>query len=493
MKWLNFQLLLLVFSNVEAQNYEPVIHNQEQFFKFVSDDFHPYSNSSKIKIAKFDSLVISGSDTVFFSNYCWRDSMYSNFQSYCILENGPDWLGWHVKKEANGRFIFFNIYNDSIIFETQALVGATWKLYDLPFGNTIRAEVDSIAYKSTAGINDSVKFISVHAFDINGQPISHPYNDQSFELSKSNGFFKTHVFWNFPLDTVALQRISNIPHHSIGDIYNYNINDEFEYSHFSQSISGPGTYHWVNKHKILNKFYSLLMDTVYYERQTDGFTTQLVSFPPPNYVTTYHNSVDTFFITHLNQLFFIGNPEGNLYDSTMTLSSYYMDNDTTRNITFYGTGGGDLMFNINAIDTCYEINNFEPVRWDEVMATGIGLYSYVFNFIYLNGTYGSTNLVWYNKNGQTWGNYINVSGIPELSINKGIRIIPNPASNEMGFINLDFNPDAILVFDMTGRMIKSYEPEEIFPTADITGLNSGIYFVVIKKSNQSLSLKLIKN
>ena len=66
MKWLNFQLLLLVFSNVEAQNYEPVIHNQEQFFKFVSDDFHPYSNSSKIKIAKFDSLVISGSDTVFF-------------------------------------------------------------------------------------------------------------------------------------------------------------------------------------------------------------------------------------------------------------------------------------------------------------------------------------------------------------------------------------------------------------------------------------------
>ena len=83
---------------------------------------------------------------------------------------------------------------------------------------------------------------------------------------------------------------------------------------------------------------------------------------------------------------------------------------------------------------------------------------------------------------------INVS-ISELSENN-IRIYPSPAKDFIAF-ELDFIPESVLLIDATGQTVQMVSPM-MKGQIDLTELPSGIYFVRVSTSNQTLTKRVVK-
>ncbi|MCE9540604.1 MAG: hypothetical protein K8R85_15500, partial [Bacteroidetes bacterium] len=90
-----------------------------------------------------------------------------------------------------------------------------------------------------------------------------------------------------------------------GDVYNYNVGDVFLIRSYCQHVAEPGynsTDTTFEKTTILNKYFSLNADTVFYNCLTR--TKNVQSFypwgQPPYFTVTYHTLNDTLFYTDLH-------------------------------------------------------------------------------------------------------------------------------------------------------------------------------------------------
>ncbi|MFT5646319.1 MAG: serine protease AprX [Aureispira sp.] len=81
----------------------------------------------------------------------------------------------------------------------------------------------------------------------------------------------------------------------------------------------------------------------------------------------------------------------------------------------------------------------------------------------------------------------------EFVLNDGFRIYPNPAQEFLFFdIPLACVPQSIGVFDLTGKMISSFNYEQK-NNIDISGLMSGVYIVKFTCEDKTVNLKFVKN
>lgn len=69
-----------------------------------------------------------------------------------------------------------------------------------------------------------------------------------------------------------------------GEIFDFNINDEFQYREFHDS-----PWSTVTRYVIIDKFYSSANDTVFYGRHFDNYTSTW-DFTPPEHMVYYFNS-----------------------------------------------------------------------------------------------------------------------------------------------------------------------------------------------------------
>ena len=130
---------------------------------------------------------------------------------------------------------------------------------------------------------------------------------------------------------------------------------------------------------------------------------------------------------------------------------------------------------------------------------------------YYNGTpIDSTNSQYYNPD--TTGTYtvqvfspegcsytsapyfINLSQIQELTENEFI-ILPNPFKDIFSIIKSDLDDVHLIVTDASGKVVhqqKELGSQDLFITVDLTGSESGMYFLTLYYSNNFQSFKLIK-
>jgi len=81
----------------------------------------------------------------------------------------------------------------------------------------------------------------------------------------------------------------------------------------------------------------------------------------------------------------------------------------------------------------------------------------------------------------------------EFVLNDGFRIYPNPAQEILFFdMPLGCIPQSIGVFDLTGKMIRSYNYEQK-NNIDISGLVSGVYIIKFTCGDKTVNLKFVKN
>ncbi|MEZ5147192.1 MAG: T9SS type A sorting domain-containing protein [Bacteroidales bacterium] len=109
-----------------------------------------------------------------------------------------------------------------------------------------------------------------------------------------------------------------------------------------------------------------------------------------------------------------------------------------------------------------------PIEW--------GLYEYIVTAIYYFGESGPSNAVV-------------ITGSAEHSV-QGITIYPNPASDKV-LIQTEMIINKVELYDHLGRCVSSIDKSVDFHKINVSGFDSGLYFLKIETSETSMLQKLI--
>jgi len=142
---------------------------------------------------RIDSISVSGSDTIYHPYHTPRGQYL-----YLLDSTGGSWLGKNVIKHANGAFVFDDIWHDSVVIKTQAILGDSWVFYRDTTNVSYKATVTLVDTMTIMGAIDSVKAIAIEA-DTNGHiNSSDPVNNFEIILSKAHGFVQVFDLYTFP-------------------------------------------------------------------------------------------------------------------------------------------------------------------------------------------------------------------------------------------------------------------------------------------------------
>ncbi|MEP7264916.1 MAG: T9SS type A sorting domain-containing protein [Bacteroidota bacterium] len=485
-------LLIISTTGLYAQDWRCIVPFQHQYFEEQNHQLIPEyaDNASAVKVAYFDSSVVNGNITENFSFTSFRDTTLVLGTTPCAVYNGPSWLGWKVKEDSD-QTVFYNIYNDSLIIRQMDSVGSSWICSHFLTGYNFWATVDSIQWTTSGGITDSVKFISINLKDNNGIPVAHPFNNHQFEISKSNGFFKTYSLWNFPSNTNEINRIAPLTLPTTGTLNSFQINDQFEYRYVvTTPLSGTiiSNLTWIT---IDSSFINATGDSLYYIRDIHAQNNTLFFNPTPNWVTANVLYTDTILYPDINNAAFNGFPEENSLDTLNQPSNYTIRNnpDTSQSKLLYQTGNRFAF--LDTVTNCLSINTFEPNYTFLQYAEGLGLVRMEeINMFFNPGNSYSNTLIWYQKGAKTWGNFIPVSGINEINKNL-LHIFPNPVTNTFIITGINNAKTDVFLYDMQGRMLKKFENKNN-NDFDISEIVSGMYLVKVISGKDIYSQLIIK-
>jgi hypothetical protein len=199
-KILSFVLVLSCYFG-HAQNYQCLQPGSQRFF---------LNGNGYIRAMRIDSVRMSGTDTVFYPYHTERGAYYSCGSGLQQLDStGGSWLGKKVIEQADGTFLFDNIWNDTAIIKTQAHLGDSWILFNDTTQISYKATVTGVDTMTILGSSDSIKRITIEA-DSGGvvNPLD-PVNNFQIILSKNNGFVLVFDLYTFPYhrpDTINAHR-----------------------------------------------------------------------------------------------------------------------------------------------------------------------------------------------------------------------------------------------------------------------------------------------
>lgn len=94
--------------------------------------------------------------------------------------------------------IFFNMNNDTIRFNTKALLNDKWMVFSIIDSLQIEATIINYDTMSFMGLRDSVKTIGFQVYDESMNPLDYDINDMHIQISKTSGFLQVFNFSLFP-------------------------------------------------------------------------------------------------------------------------------------------------------------------------------------------------------------------------------------------------------------------------------------------------------
>ena len=189
-KWL-LVLSMLFAGAAHAQNYQCLQFGAKNYFT---------NGNGYLRGIRIDSVNVVGSDTVYHAFHTPRARGYI---SGCNVPasadpDGGSWLGKDVIQRSDGTFLFDNIWHDTVIIKSQALLGDTWRFFDDTTNIHYTATVTSFDTMTVLGSLDSIKTITITA-DTAGIPrLSDPVNNFQIKLSKDHGFVQIFDLYTFP-------------------------------------------------------------------------------------------------------------------------------------------------------------------------------------------------------------------------------------------------------------------------------------------------------
>jgi hypothetical protein len=180
-----------------AQNWKTIIANDTIFYKVIAvgndSDWNGYLRNIYIDSQK----VIVGIET----NYLYP-SLRLDINNVMDTLKGDSWIGKINERNSQGEEYYYNRRNEAIVIKTLANLNDSWLFSTDSLGNTYQATISSLDTMSINGVLDSIKLISIQAYNGTSQVMS-VYNNLPIILSKSHGMVQLFEFYCFPYQQIA--------------------------------------------------------------------------------------------------------------------------------------------------------------------------------------------------------------------------------------------------------------------------------------------------
>ncbi|MEI8280204.1 MAG: T9SS type A sorting domain-containing protein [Bacteroidota bacterium] len=474
---------------------------------------HYFTNGNHyLRGIRIDSTTVQGSN---FFYYPFHTQRFAGSQLTNI--NNGSWLGYSVIQLSDGTFLFDNMWGDTVIIKTQASVGSTWTFYNDTSSRNYIATVTAVDTMTVLGNIDSIKKITISAYNGSTAAPSDAVNNFQLILSKNYGFVQIFDLFTFPyrrpdtsfyqtgldyhLDTVcrgvwpagpnynnSIFKIIDYKVPTFLDMFNYNIGDIFE-TEYSYNINDN------NQTTFTSDMY--IVDTIVGKTIVDPYHTHYdtkrgmnrtethILYNGINYPTIIKNyymyfgpigyDVDTSQLAHTDKI-----PEEYGLDSLI----YYNPKDTSNGYTgllYYLT----MYPNPNYIEWCPTQYNFKAGSYPINMQNCATSFNATFPYDEPYDTILRFTVI----NGVASGNYIPLN--PRLGVNdikeNEFKLYPNPA-NEI--IHIQFNKQencTVSIINMMGQALLSEQCNGPSTTIPISDIPTGIYDVRIQIDNGTTS------
>lgn len=260
---------------------------------------------------------------------------------------------------------------------------------------------------------------------------------------------------------------------TIGEIFDYEINDEYQYWEYEDENYFPNA----TRIKIIDKFFSAENDTVFYVRHFNNYTSYWDFTFPGHLVYNFNSYTDTIFFTNLN---------------TLINARYANEINDSCNVSF------DTLYYASDFCGVYSYEHyrcheccFEGQSTTTVYGIGIGLAYY--HYQYPSEWAETERKLFYYKKGLTECGHpdlITVSVNEPGIVNKIIRVYPNPADNVIHF-NIEFSlRNRVAIYNMLGIMVLSLN-EYLGDPVNISSLDNGFYFARIENDQGTHICKFV--
>jgi hypothetical protein len=486
-------LLLFYYSFAYAQNYECVHRGQKKFFT---------NESGYLRGIRFDSVVVSGTDTIYYPYKTKR-----NFAPSSDSTNGS-WVGSKIIQQPDGTFLFNTFFKDTVVIKTQANVGESWVFYNDHTPDRYIATVESVEIRTFLGITDSVKIIKISAYNNVGIDTIDFRSKLKIKISKTYGFITLIDLYMYPYHkpynplmsgaywqdlylagttgSTTYDHNANKTTFNISDfrspteieLYDFQINDVFSSKKTNYRTSTGVGRQYVSIDTILG-ITTISPYLKRYNVRSSSASENIIPFPAPSPVDySTHNHIleyDTSSIMNIK-----GVPE-ELHN--WDTSYFYLPQDTT----LCYTSPLYIVKQIRLFETC-DYHYYYKMGFGEIKSQ---------NFTPPNSSFleiGCGEVTWYEttyaiKSGIECGyrTWLYPSSINQIQLEKATTIIfPNPASD---IINISSSEviQTLTIYDIMGRVIITTTFNNKNVTLPIAMLSSGIY---ILKINNTLTRKI---
>lgn len=470
-----------------AQNYQLIKPNQEVHFAH----FENFTTNIFLSI-RIDSTHTAGANTIYFNHKVLSPIPVNPPNNCSFIETSSSWIGDRIDRQVNGDYFFFNQNNESILIKTLAPLNSNWTCYTFPNGDYIEATITSKDTTTILGILDSIKTLTLQVKDNSNASINHPFNGKEIKFSKTQGLIKFYPMLDFPNNSSSCDLVGHsnpnvgLINLNAAAIFNYNIGDEFHIANHFRNDWSPWMYDFTDIRRIvLDKVTSNNQDTISYTIEVCTNRYYNVSMnPAPD--TTY--SLDTIIerivlseLTKFNQLSYEKLADSSTYATFIQESSTDLRAKRINN-SIYLVG-----------NNCWQdlIGNISPYL-DYIEGMGGPYYN---NSNFLLGL-DKKELVYYNKNGLTWGNPINVKCSIGTSVSRIandqelVSVYPNPFSDYLNIAIQNFTVNdnwSFELYDATGKLVRFKNVANNLLVIEKQNLSKGIYFYQLHNKTQSQS------
>ncbi len=281
------------------------------------------------------------------------------------------------------------------------------------------------------------------------------------------------------------QTIAQLQTSSVGDIYNFEIGDTFQYRLIASSscLNQPSSSVTCDiditcNIIVTNKW--AVSDTVYYKFQKDFL--QIKSHPYPintNSITLpfpWPRNKDTAVVANLAKPIFFIYPEMDTclpgaicWDSVVIDSSKYWAKK-------------------QSIKSNYKYSHH---RYLADFSDSIGL-TYYRNSCECGNYYMHTLTYYHKANGETWGTYSLMVDINEAKKGIELNVFPNPATNQLHITTTDAADKTITIYPIDGLQVAISTTMNTTLDLDISKLSAAVYFIEVQSKDGIGRYKFIK-
>ncbi len=444
-------MMLFFLPPAKAQYYQTVYPDRIAYFENAGGNIKCIQIDS---VWNFDEMVTYH----FFRNIQIIDYDCTGqvFESGCITPRGPSWIGLAMSVSPNLNSFWLHCHNKVVYIKTNAQQDESWMAFDLLDSTKVVARVIDIDTLTFLGLTDSVKTIGLQAYTRKMIPKDHAVNNMTIRISKHYGFIRTLNFFLFPdipfgfhneiLEEYNLIGLSEpqtgIQNLTWFEVYDFQVGDEIHqssYSDFSMCWGDDYTSKTIDRYISRSDF----PDSIVYG--IDREQSYLQTYPKLK-GEYFHDTIQV--VIKPNPLFdkLPGDPiiqEYEAYAYTMHNGEFLSKTDASAYEVIWP---GE--------DTCWSDCCYDGGFCNNTFIKGLGgPYTSCYDYFMCYGS-SSNDLVYFKKGEKTWGTPLVISDIPDVGINRGIEIYPNPVIEKLWLkIPSALLPAAFELIDLSGKTV----------------------------------------